>query len=94
MAAALILNFPIKRIAIPFHGPRGKKSLGYLQLPKGSKKPPLVVFCGGIDGWKRGKDQGDPFFIAERLATFSMIFLEPEKAPLSFPEGDKVFSRH
>ncbi len=39
-------------IEIPFEG---KKLVGYLQLPPGVAKPPVVLHWGGVDGWKEDR---------------------------------------
>ena len=39
-------------IEIPFEG---KKLVGYLQLPRGIAKPPVVLHWGGVDGWKEDR---------------------------------------
>ena len=43
---------PLERIEIPFEG---KKVVGYLQVPKGIKRPPVVMHWGGVDGWKEDR---------------------------------------
>lgn len=39
-------------VEIPFEG---KTLVGYLQLPPGVSKPPLVLHWGGVDGWKEDR---------------------------------------
>jgi dienelactone hydrolase len=39
-------------IELPFEG---KKLIGYLQLPPGVAKPPVVLHWGGVDGWKEDR---------------------------------------
>ena len=39
-------------VEIPFEG---KKLVGYLQLPPGVAKPPVVLHWGGVDGWKEDR---------------------------------------
>jgi dienelactone hydrolase len=39
-------------IELPFEG---KKLVGYLQLPPGVTKPPVVLHWGGVDGWKEDR---------------------------------------
>ena len=93
MAAAPYLEFPFKRITIPFKGPRGNEIVGYLQLPKGDKKFPLVIFCGGADGWKEERVRDAVFYLRKGLATFSMDLPGTGESPLYHsPEGHKGFS--
>jgi esterase FrsA len=39
-------------VEIPFEG---KTLVGYLQLPPGVAKPPIVLHWGGVDGWKEDR---------------------------------------
>ena len=39
-------------VEIPFEG---KTLVGYLQLPPGVAKPPVVLHWGGVDGWKEDR---------------------------------------
>ena len=54
-------------IEIPFEG---KKLVGYLQLPPGVAKPPVVLHWGGVDGWKE-----DRLRIAKEVLHFGMASL-------------------
>jgi dienelactone hydrolase len=42
----------LEMIELPFEG---KKLIGYLQLPPGVAKPPVVLHWGGVDGWKEDR---------------------------------------
>ena len=48
----------------------GKKLVGYLQLPPGVAKPPVVLHWGGVDGWKE-----DRLRIAKEVLRFGMASL-------------------
>jgi pimeloyl-ACP methyl ester carboxylesterase len=48
----------------------GKKLVGYLQLPPGVSKPPVVLHWGGVDGWKE-----DRLRIAKEILHFGMASL-------------------
>jgi dienelactone hydrolase len=50
--AAKYFDPPLQIIDIPFEG---KKLVGYLQLPPGVVKPPVVLHWGGVDGWKEDR---------------------------------------
>ena len=51
--AAKYFDPPLEIIELPFDG--NKKLIGYLQLPPGVKKPPVVLHWGGVDGWKEDR---------------------------------------
>ena len=43
---------PIQIVEVPFEG---GKLTGYLQVPRGVAKPPVVMHWGGVDGWKEDR---------------------------------------
>jgi hypothetical protein len=43
---------PLAIIEVPFEG---KTLVGYLQIPAGIAKPPVVMHWGGVDGWKENR---------------------------------------
>ena len=43
---------PLKIVELPFEG---KTLVGYLQLPPGVARPPVVMHWGGVDGWKEDR---------------------------------------
>jgi esterase FrsA len=51
--AARFFDPPLEIIELPFDG--GSKLIGYLQLPPGVNKPPVVLHWGGVDGWKEDR---------------------------------------
>jgi len=51
--AAKFFDPPLEIVELPFDG--GKTLIGYLQLPPGVKKPPVVLHWGGVDGWKEDR---------------------------------------
>ena len=93
MEASPHLEFPIERITIPFRGTRGNEIVGYLQLPKGEGKHPLVIFCGGIDSWKEERIGETMFYLRKGLATFSMDLPGTGESPIyNSPDAQTVFS--
>ena len=52
LKAAPTMEPPLERIEIPFEG---KKVVGYLQIPDGMNRPPVVMHWGGVDGWKEDR---------------------------------------
>ena len=54
-------------VELPFEG---KTLVGYLQLPPGVAKPPVVLHWGGVDGWKE-----DRLRIVKEILHFGMASL-------------------
>jgi len=50
--AAKHFDPPLEIVELPFEG---NKLIGYLQLPPGVAKPPVVLHWGGVDGWKEDR---------------------------------------
>jgi dienelactone hydrolase len=50
--AAQYFDPPLEIIELPF---ADKKLIGYLQLPPGVARPPVVLHWGGVDGWKEDR---------------------------------------
>lgn len=69
LRAAPYLDPPLERVEIPFEG---KKVVGYLQIPKGSVRPPVVMHWGGVDGWKEDRRSNSEALHKEGLATFTV----------------------
>ena len=69
LKAAPYLDPPLERIEIPFEG---KKVVGYLQIPRGANRPPVVMHWGGVDGWKEDRRSNSEVFHKEGLATFTI----------------------
>ena len=60
---------PLERIEIPFEG---KKVVGYLQIPKGVDRPPVVMHWGGVDGWKEDRRTNNDVLLKMGLACFTI----------------------
>jgi esterase FrsA len=69
LKAAPYLDPPLERIEIPFEG---KKVVGYLQIPRGVDRPPVVTHWGGVDGWKEDRRSNSEVFHKEGWATFTI----------------------
>ena len=69
LKAAPFLDPPLERIEIPFEG---KKVVGYLQIPRGRVRPPVVMHWGGVDGWKEDRGSNSERLHKEGLATFTI----------------------
>jgi dienelactone hydrolase len=69
LKAAPHLDPPLERVEIPFEG---KKVVGYLQVPGGVDRPPVVMHWGGVDGWKEDRRSNSELLHREGLATFTI----------------------
>ena len=89
--AARYLDPPVERVAIPFEG---KQVVGYLQIPRGAVRPPVVMHWGGVDGWKEDRRQTSEAFHRQGLATFAIDMPGAGENPLlgSDPRAERTFS--
>jgi esterase FrsA len=89
--AASSLDPPVERVEIPFEG---KKVVGYLQIPKGSARPPVVMHWGGVDGWKEDRRSNGEILHKEGLATFTIDMPGTGENPVlgNDPRAERTFS--
>jgi esterase FrsA len=69
LKAAPTMEPPLERVEIPFEG---KKVVGYLQIPKGSGRPAVVMHWGGVDGWKEDRRSNSDVLLRMGLACFTI----------------------
>jgi pimeloyl-ACP methyl ester carboxylesterase len=69
LRAAPTMDPPLERVEIPFEG---KKVAGYLQVPKGVNRPPVVMHWGGVDGWKEDRRTNNDVLLKMGLACFTI----------------------
>ena len=69
LKAAPTMKPPLARVEIPFEG---KKIVGYLQIPKGADRPPVVMHWGGVDGWKEDRRSNSDVLLQMGLACFTI----------------------
>ena len=91
LKAAPYLNPPLERIEIPFEG---KKVVGYLQIPLGVNRPPVVMHWGGVDGWKEDRRSNSELLHREGLATFTIDMPGAGENPClgQEPRAERTFS--
>jgi esterase FrsA len=75
-------------VEIPFEG---KALVGYLQLPPGVTKPPVVMHWGGVDGWKEDRQRASNFIHRAALATLTIDMPGSGENPV--PYGDPAAER-
>ena len=91
LRAAPMMDPPLERIEIPFEG---KKVVGYLQIPKGTNRPPVVIHWGGVDGWKEDRRSNSELLHKEGLATFTIDMPGAGENPClgQEPRAERTFS--
>jgi esterase FrsA len=91
LKAAATMDPPLERIEIPFEG---KKVVGYLQIPKGTNRPPVVMHWGGVDGWKEDRRSNSELLHKEGLATFTIDMPGAGENPClgQEPRAERTFS--
>jgi len=91
LKAAPTLDPPLERIEIPFEG---KNVVGYLQIPTGTRRPPVVMHWGGVDGWKEDRRSNSEMFHQEGLATFTIDMPGAGENPClgQEPQAERTFS--
>ena len=91
LKAAPYLDPPLERIEIPFEG---KTVVGYLQIPRGVNRPPVVMHWGGVDGWKEDRRSNSELLHKEGLATFTIDMPGAGENPClgQEPRAERTFS--
>lgn len=91
-AYAELSNPKIEVLRIPFEG---KEIIGYLQKPKGIKKPPVVISVGGLDSYKEFVvDQYGPDYLKAGLAYLALDMPGTGESPLKVDLGsERIFTK-
>ena len=88
--AAKYFDTPLEVVQIPFEG---KTLTGYLQIPRGVSKPPIVMYWGGVDVWKEDHQRNAQIMHRMGLATFLMDGPGTGENPFLFsePNAERTF---
>jgi esterase FrsA len=91
LKAAPTMEPPLERIEIPFEG---KKVVGYLQVPRGATRPPVVMHWGGVDGWKEDRRTNNDVLLKMELACFTIDMPGAGENPClgNDPRAERTFS--
>jgi len=91
LKAAPTMDPPLERIEIPFEG---KKVVGYLQVPGGAIRPPVVMHWGGVDGWKEDRRINNDVLLKMGLACFTIDMPGTGENPClgNDPRAERTFS--
>jgi len=86
LKAARYFDPPLERVTISFEG---KEIIGYLRLPKGVFRPPVVIATGGIDVYKEERNTSD--LLDASLAAFSTDMPGNGECPLWYMQDAHRF---
>jgi pimeloyl-ACP methyl ester carboxylesterase len=91
LKAARCFDPPLEVVEIPFEG---GKVVGYLQVPRGIARPPVVMHWGGVDGWKEDRNRNSRALHRAGIATFTMDMPGTGENPLRYaePGAERTFS--
>jgi esterase/lipase len=91
LKAAPTMDPPLQRCEIPFEG---KKVVGYLQVPKGAARPPVVMHWGGVDGWKEDRRSHNDVLLMMGMACFTIDMPGAGENPClgQEPKAERTFS--
>jgi len=67
--AAKFFSVPLEIVELSF---KEHKLVGYLQVPAGLAKPPVVCHWGGVDGWKEDRQRANDMLHRLGLATLTV----------------------
>jgi esterase FrsA len=89
--AAAYFDPPLQIVRFPFEG---RELIGYLQVPRGAVRPPVVLHWGGVDGWKEDRQLNSSVLHRFGFATFTMDMPGTGENPILFgePRAERTFS--
>lgn len=85
--AAKHFEVPLQILEIGFGA---KKLVGYLMIPKGLSKPPIVIHWGGVDGWKEDRQRQVAHLHRAGLATLTVDMPGTGENPTLYGDADGV----
>ena len=81
--AALHFTPKLEIIELPFEG---MTLVGYLQLPSGVTKPPVVLHWGGVDGWKEDRLRIAGSIMKAGMASLTIDMPGSGENPVPYPD--------
>ena len=89
--AAKYFDPPLHVIELPFDG---NTLVGYLQLPPGVARPPVVMHWGGVDGWKEDRLRAAAFILQAGLASLTIDMPGSGENPVRYgdPAAERTYS--
>ena len=85
--AALHFEDTLHIVEIPF---QKHKLVGYLTIPKGATRPPVVIHWGGVDGWKEDRQFSIGFLNRAGIATLTVDMPGTGENPILYGDPDAV----
>ena len=78
-------------VELPFEG---KTLVGYLQLPPGVARAPVVMHWGGVDGWKEDRLRAAAFILRAGLASLTIDMPGSGECPVLYrdPAAERSYS--
>ena len=91
LKAAKYFDPPVQIVEVPFEG---SKLIGYLQVPPGVQKPPVVMHWGGVDGWKEDRQGPSATLRRQGLASLAVDMPGTGGNPVLYtdPTAERTFS--
>ena len=91
LKAAKYFDPPVQVVEVPFEG---GTLTGYLQMPRGVPKPPVVMHWGGVDGWKEDRQASSAALRRQGLASLAVDMPGAGDNPVLYtdPEAERTFS--
>jgi esterase FrsA len=92
--AARYFETTMEIVEVPFGNTGNRKLIGYLQIPQGVAKPPVVMHWGGVDGWKEDRQRAHTRFHRAGMAGFAIDMPGTGESPVKFTDAEatKTFS--
>jgi esterase FrsA len=89
--AAKHFDPPLTVVEVPF---AGKTLIGYLQIPRGLTRPPIVMQWGGVDGWKEDRQRQCVALHQAGLATLTLDMPGTGESPVLYrdPDAERSYS--
>ena len=89
--AAKYFDPPLEIVEVPYEG---RTLIGYLQIPKGIRKPPVIMSWGGVDGWKEDRTKAHPLMHEAGFAGFAIDMPGTGENPIKYtdPKADGTYS--
>lgn len=89
--AARYFDPPLEIVEVPFEG---RTLIGYLQVPRGLEKPPVIMSWGGVDGWKEDRTKIHPLMHEAGFAGFAIDMPGTGENPFKYtnPAADGAFA--
>jgi pimeloyl-ACP methyl ester carboxylesterase len=89
--AARYFDPPLETIELAFEG---RKLIGYLQIPHGIRKPPVIMHWGGVDGWKEDRTKAHALMHEAGCAAFAIDMPGTGENEIKYtdPRADRVFA--